>query len=307
MTSRSTPILKFHGVRGSRPTHEINRLGYGGNTTCIEVDTGHDFFLLVDAGSGLQRLQQSCALSPNRKRIHLLITHTHWDHILFLPLLPQLGDPDFEIFIYAPDVGPHKFETLFNVLTKKGRIPIPWSGVKCKLKFQRVRPNDSFLIEGKVKISAFQVNHQHVTLSYKLGLPDKSLVIMTDTAKLNANNILGHGMKEQVQLIGEKAFISDYNASIINFLRGVDYLIFDTHFNEQNLRMNWGHGTPELALELASASGIKKLFLFHHAPEDDDNVVARKQDHTRHHPIAIQHEIDVINAREGDEWRILSA
>lgn len=307
MRSKASPTLKFHGVRGSRPTHEISRLGYGGNTTCIEIDTGHDFFLVVDAGSGLQRLQQSCSKSPNRKRIHLLITHTHWDHILFLPLMPQLSDPEFEIYLYAPDVGDQSFESLFNILTKKGRLPITWSGVKCKLTIQRINPNESFLIEGKVKVSTFQVNHQHVTLSFKIGLANRSLVVMTDTAELNSLNILGQGMKERARLIGDQAFVTEYNERIINFLSGVDYLIFDTHFNEHNVRVDWGHGTPELGLNLASAAGIKKLFLFHHAPEDDDTEVARKQDRTRHHPIALRHAIDVINAREGDEWRILSA
>jgi ribonuclease BN (tRNA processing enzyme) len=307
MNNKPVSILKFHGARGSRPVHSTTTQAYGGNTTCLEIDAGHDFFLVIDSGTGLSHLQKSLQRSPNRKKIHFLITHTHWDHIASLPFLPQFSDPDFEISIHAPDVGDMPFSQLFNLLVKHSRLPILWTAPRCKLNFFRIRPGETFLIESKVKVSTFQVNHQHITLAYKIGLADSSVAIVTDTALLNPQNILGQGMASKASKIGMDNFVREYEENLINFLKGVDSVVFDTHFNEQNLRIDWGHCTPQLALHYCAKAGVKKLFMFHHAPEDDDHAVALKQDLTRHHQVALQHQIEVINAREEDEWLIRSA
>jgi len=47
--------LKFWGVRGSIATPVRENLGYGGNTTCIEVRTPGDV-LIIDGGTGLRNL-----------------------------------------------------------------------------------------------------------------------------------------------------------------------------------------------------------------------------------------------------------
>lgn len=305
MTNRKNPKIKFHGVRGSRPVHQSSFLGYGGNTTCIEIETGDDFTLIIDAGTGLQKVASNLLQTPHKKKIHFLLTHTHWDHILHLPLLPQFSQPDFEITIHSPDVGETSFETLFKKMVTIGRLPVIWVPPKCRLTFHRVVPGESFLIENKLKISAYQVNHQHITLGYKFGFQESSLAVITDTAIMRPDNILGQDMQDLAQKIGLESFISLYNKGLIDFLRGVDCLVFDTHFNEQNLRPDWGHATPELALECCIKAGIKRLFLFHHAPEDNDHVVAKKQAHVRQTALPLG--IDVQNAREEDEWPLLSA
>jgi phosphoribosyl 1,2-cyclic phosphodiesterase len=280
-------------------------MGYGGNTTCVEIEAADDFTLVIDAGTGLQKIARSLLQNPHKKKMHILLTHTHWDHILHLPLMPQFSQPDFEITIHAPDVGETSFETLFSKMVAVGRLPVLWSTPKCRLIFHRVSPGESFLIENKIKISSYQVNHQHITLGYKFGFQGSSIAVITDTAVMRPDNILGQGMLETAQKIGSENFISLYNNGLIEFLRGVDCLVFDTHFNEQNVRPDWGHATPELALNVCVKAGIKRLFLFHHAPEDNDHAVAKKQDHTRQ--LALPHGIDVLNAREEDEWPLLSA
>jgi ribonuclease BN (tRNA processing enzyme) len=307
MNTKKISTLKFLGARGSRPVHSTHTMIYGGNTTCLEIDTMHDFFLVIDAGTGLKNFQTSVSRRPNLKKIHLLITHTHWDHILSLPLLPQFQDPTFEISIYAPQTSNKSFEEIFQQMLQVGRLPFTWTMPRCKLNFINIDAKQSFLIEGKVKVSTFQVNHQHTTLAYKLGLPESSLAVITDTAVLNENNILGHGMYEQSNRVGVSKFVQEYNKQLLEFIRGVDALVFDTHFNEENLRMDWGHATPELALECCAKGGIKKLFMFHHAPEDDDQSVALKQEQVRHHPLTLKYAIQIINAREEDEWPIRSA
>jgi ribonuclease BN (tRNA processing enzyme) len=114
-------------------------------------------------------------------------------------------------------------------------------------------------------------------------------------------------MASRAEKIGAEKFAQEYDGNLTKFLKGVDAVVFDTHFNEQNLRIDWGHATPQLALDCCAKAGVKKLFMFHHAPEDNDHAVALKQDLACHHTIALRHKIEVINAREEDEWTIRSA
>src|SRR5438067_11748951 len=80
--------IKFWGTRGTRPTPGRRTLRYGGNTTCIEVLDQEGNLLIIDSGSGIAELGST--FSPTEPlKAHLLITHTHLDHIqgftFFLP------------------------------------------------------------------------------------------------------------------------------------------------------------------------------------------------------------------------------
>ena len=298
-------ILKFHGVRGSRPIHQTDITGYGGNSACLEIETGLDLTLIIDGGTGLQHLSGRSSDHPKHKKIHILITHTHWDHVLFLPFLKQLTLQHHEIHIHAPDVDDKPFSDLFEKLFAMGRIPIPRPSIKANLTFHRLAPAQEFLIEGKIKVSTFQVNHQHTTLGYKISHGESSVAIITDAAVVTGGNHLGKGMAARSRDIGKDAFEKEYNDKLVAFLRGVHSLVFDTHFNAKNLKNDWGHSTPEIAVDLCAKSGIKRLFMFHHAPEDNDTKVALKQTHAR--ALAIQFGIEVINAREEEQWPLKSA
>src|SRR5437660_11704258 len=76
--------IKFWGTRGTRPTPGRRTLRYGGNTTCIEVRDRENNMLIIDSGSGIAELGNAC--SPTEPlQAHLLITHTHLDHIQGFP------------------------------------------------------------------------------------------------------------------------------------------------------------------------------------------------------------------------------
>src|SRR6266516_4243402 len=82
VSSRSTLLFKFWGVRGSIPTPGPTTVHYGGNTSCVEV-RADGVIIILDAGSGIRRLGLALAAEFKDQPIDvtLLITHTHWDHI----------------------------------------------------------------------------------------------------------------------------------------------------------------------------------------------------------------------------------
>ena len=82
--------LRFWGVRGSIPVPGSSTVGYGGNTSCIEVRADGEIIVL-DAGSGMRglgiALEEEFGARPIK--LTLLISHTHWDHIQGLPFFRQ--------------------------------------------------------------------------------------------------------------------------------------------------------------------------------------------------------------------------
>ena len=58
----------------------------GGNTTCFEVGISEKEVFIFDAGTGIRELGKKLISEKNLK-IHIFISHFHWDHIQGLPFL----------------------------------------------------------------------------------------------------------------------------------------------------------------------------------------------------------------------------
>ena len=83
--------LKFWGTRGSIPKPGPGTARYGGNTSCVEIRSSNGTLLIVDCGTGAHALGQSLlASNPKGVRGHILISHTHWDHIQGIPFFAPL-------------------------------------------------------------------------------------------------------------------------------------------------------------------------------------------------------------------------
>src|SRR4030095_6420336 len=88
--------IRFWGTRGSIAKPGPSTVRYGGNTSCVEVRAG-DTLIVLDCGTGAHELgQQIVAANPEPVRGHMLISHTHWDHIqgfpFFAPLFRASGE-----------------------------------------------------------------------------------------------------------------------------------------------------------------------------------------------------------------------
>lgn len=292
--------LKLLGVRGSRPTHRRGLLSYGGNSTSLEFTfDGEDFHIFLDGGTGLVNRGHELR-DVKGKKFNFLITHTHWDHILGFPFFKPIYEPSNELHFYASNTSRSSFNDLFFGLQRSVNLPVPRDAIKANLNFNAVRPAAPFLIGGKVQVDTYQLNHQGVTLGYKLRYGADSVAIITDTAPIESGNYLGEGMAERAATMLPADFEKEFDSGLVAFLRGVHTVVFDTHFTEANLKADWGHSTPPRALELARKAGIKRLILFHHAPEEMDPAVDDKVLSVLH--ASCQAGVETFAAREGDEW-----
>lgn len=290
--------LKFLGVRGSRPTHKVDLLGFGGNSTCLEFYTGYDDrYLFLDGGSGL--VHRGRSLKESHKKYYFVITHTHWDHVLGFPLFEPLYDTTNQFIIYASTWSCETMKNLFYGPRSALHSPIPINRARASVSFRPIDPGDSFTVFKDVSADCFQLNHQGITLGYRIRQGGYDAAVITDNAPIGGGNYLGSGMKAKAQP-DPKRFESDFDEQLIKFLQGCHTVVFDTHFTEENLKVDWGHSTPERALDFCIKAGVKRLILFHHAPEDMDTQVRKKVNGIS--DLAESHGIEVFAAREGDEW-----
>src|SRR2546425_1027704 len=88
------------GTRGSVAAPGPETARYGGNTSCVEVRGTDGTVLILDAGTGIRRL--GAALPRTLRRVDLLLTHLHMDHLQGLGFFAPLYNPAMEVHIWGP-------------------------------------------------------------------------------------------------------------------------------------------------------------------------------------------------------------
>ena len=85
------------------------------------------------------------------------------------------------------------------------------------------------------------------------------------------------------------------------FLAGADLVIHDAQYSlaEYAQKVGWGHSPAEYVVDAALAAGARRLALFHHDPQRDDDGVDRFVAASRERAAAAAGALDVFGAAEG--------
>jgi phosphoribosyl 1,2-cyclic phosphodiesterase len=89
--------VKFWGTRGSVASPGRSTARYGGNTSCVEVMGEDGTRLVLDAGTGIRELGST--LPKDQRRVDVLLSHLHLDHIQGLGFFAPLFDASMEVHI----------------------------------------------------------------------------------------------------------------------------------------------------------------------------------------------------------------
>jgi phosphoribosyl 1,2-cyclic phosphodiesterase len=272
--------IRFWGVRGSIPVPGPQTNRYGGNTSCVQVIPKDGPMIIIDAGTGLRRLGKDLMQGPfseGRGAAHLLISHTHWDHIQGLPFFSPLYQDGNRFYVYARQRDDTHLRAVFASQTEDPYFPVPFNAVKADVSFRELVEGARFEISG-VKVSCTRLNHPWIAMAYRLDCDGASIVYATDTAPFTDILLENEFIKTPPRAGGplnpeHAAKLQEMRDGLVDLCMGADFLIYDTQFtpDEYRSRPHWGHSTPDDAIEIAMAAKVKTLALFHHAPERTDD------------------------------------
>ena len=260
--------FRFWGVRGSIASPGSRTVRYGGNTTCIEVRTGQNALLILDAGSGIYPLGESL-LGSEAVEAHLLITHSHWDHINGLPMFEPLFDPRTRCHVYG---GPENrtgrsIEHVFEVQFQHSYFPISEAQLAAGLQFRTLTDSESFDI-ADARVSTVLMNHPIPNFGYRIDCGGKSLFFTGDHEPF-----LNPHPPNTTRFAEHQVWIDQRSALIDAALKDVDALIVDCTYTQAEYppKTGWGHGTFDSALALAKRVGARQLYCTHHLPNRSDD------------------------------------
>ena len=288
-------LVRFWGTRGSLAKPGPATVRYGGNTSCVEVRSAAGTLVVIDCGTGAHDLGHALMAGPNQPlRGHLLISHTHWDHIQGIPFFQPLFAPDNEWDIYAPhSLGQSIRDTL------AGQMQYTYFPVTLEALGAKIRYHD--LVEGVFQLGDITVrsrylNHPALTLGYRLEADGVSVVYSCD------HEPFSH------QPSADKTVTSDQDRRHADFLREADLVIHDAQYTatEYANKIGWGHSTAEFAVDICNAVGVKQLALTHHDPMRDDDAVDRIIVAMRDRISASGQPLHVFAAAEGDTIELQS-
>jgi phosphoribosyl 1,2-cyclic phosphodiesterase/ActR/RegA family two-component response regulator len=293
--------LKFWGVRGSIPTPGADTAWYGGNTSCVEVRVGGEIIVL-DSGSGIRPLGRALMAEFGARPIHLslLITHTHWDHIQGFPFFRPAYDPKNQVTVFGFEGARQGLQSTLSSQMESPYFPISLQQMPGHISFEEVKGLD-FKV-GSVPVQAQFLNHPGACTGYRLKTPGGDISYLPDVELFQRLRSTGEaeGALQQPQ---ERHFASEQDRRVVEFIQDSEALILDAQYNaaEYQTHAGWGHSCAEDAVAFALRAGVKRLFLFHHDPDHNDDeisrMVARAREMTANHGSSLV----VEAAREGFE------
>jgi ribonuclease BN (tRNA processing enzyme) len=231
--------------------------------------------LILDAGSGIRELHPSHL--AHAKRIHILLTHLHLDHLEGLGFFAPLRAAGKEVHIWGPPSPVRGLAERVGRYLSPPLFPLQLSDLDANIAFHDVPDGEWEL--GGARIRAQHVIHLGPTVGYRIEHDGCSLAYIPD-----------HEPALGAELAASQAdWISGYTLA-----HAADILLHDAQYTEDEYaaRIGWGHSSLDAAVSFALAAHVRRLVLFHHDPVHSDadlevmlNAARRRWDGAGEEPV----------------------
>jgi CheY-like chemotaxis protein/ribonuclease BN (tRNA processing enzyme) len=286
--------IRFWGTRGSLATPGPGTLRYGGNTSCVEARTASGTLIVLDCGTGAHGLGRALAAGGAPVRGHLMITHTHWDHIQGFPFFAPLFGRDNEWDIYAPGGLGQQLERTLAGQMEYTYFPVTLSQLGATIRYHDLVEGDFALDD--VRVVTKYLNHPALVLGYRLEVGSVAVVYSSDHephvpwASMDGAGVTGGGPAAHREDLRH-----------VEFLAGADLIIHDAQYDlgEYRDKIGWGHTPAECAVDYALAARARRLAVYHHDPMRDDAGVDSLVEVCRRRVAAAGGRLEVFGAAEG--------
>lgn len=227
------------GTRGAIPRASAEFMEFGGNTSCFCVDCG-DELVIFDAGTGLVELGSRLSGQGSVKRIHLLVSHLHLDHITGLTAFQPMQDPSFEIHLYGEGRDGAPFREQLGLIMSPPYWPVGFRDCRARLTFHEIGPGQRFSLADGLTVDTLRANHPNQSLIYRL-----------------------EGMGKRVVYTLDCEMESGMEARLADFARDCSLLVWDANFTAADLMPGWGHSTWEQGAALGQKANAALVLMTH--------------------------------------------
>jgi ribonuclease BN (tRNA processing enzyme) len=248
--------INLWGVRGSMQTFSPETKNYGSRTSCVMVSE-EDHILILDAGSGIQQYN---SIDFSKKRIDVLLTHLHMDHILGLGFFSPFFDPGKEVHIWGPTNTSQSLRSRLSRYLSPPLFPVLLRDLPCKLTFHEIG-NSEFEVEN-FKIKTNYIIHPGPTVGFRVSGKNSVFTYLPDHEPALGRDGMIHDTK----------WISGFDLAFRS-----DLLFHDGQYTveEYQDKKGWGHSSMKDAILFATLSSAKHLLIAHHDPGHSDEQLSK--------------------------------
>ncbi len=280
----------FWGTRGSIAKAGPSTVRYGGNTSCVEIGSADGEVIVVDCGTGAHGLGLDLLERSGGEPVsgHILISHTHWDHIQGLPFFAPLFQEGARWDIYGPSGADSSLSDILAGQMEYRYFPVAIDQLDAGVVYHDLVEGSLSL--GGVRVTTRYLNHPALTLGYRFESDGATIVYASDHEPHAPELAAGGGVQA-----------NRHDDAHAGFAEGADLLIHDAQYlaEEYPARHGWGHSTVEYVLEVARRAGVGTLALFHHDPTRTDDQVDALLADARTTAARIGFSGEVVGAQEG--------
>jgi phosphoribosyl 1,2-cyclic phosphodiesterase len=286
MESKDGIKVRFWGVRGSYPTPGSDTARYGGNTACVEIEAG-GVNLILDSGTGIIALGQAVMNRRREERqngrvssnVFLLFSHYHHDHIQGFPFFTPVYVPGMNVHIFGPDFsGSSPLKTLKDLM-QPHYFPVRLADLNASLSFQVL--NETVVLLLGEAVGGMKV----VQAKSDEAKRDDVVRVKVLRSYAHPGGVLHFRVEWQdcaVVYASDTEGYVDGDRRLTDFAHGADLLIHDAQYTDEHylgllagvpVTQGYGHSTISMACQVARTALVKRLALFHHAPEYSDAML----------------------------------
>ncbi len=283
------------GTRGSLPVANPGMRQTGGNTTCYEVRSTclpAGVHVVIDGGTGFLPFANE-ALQRGMTELHLFHTHYHHDHTQGVLIAPPIFMPQLEMHIYGTKDRSFGPKQVYERIMEPPFHPVSFGTISQHIAFHPIElpptrvilihPIGGQLILEKERFVHYDEEKKPVPFgqghAYSL---DECLVVLMHWTE-HPERTITYRFEERPTgkvfvLLTDEEVRAGIPTTLIEFLSGADLLIQDVQYSQEEYekggKAGFGHGTPEYAVRLATATGVKRIGFTHHDPLSNDSRVA---------------------------------
>jgi ribonuclease BN (tRNA processing enzyme) len=221
----------------------------------VEVRPDDGSLVILDSGTGIRALGASLD-SAVPKRIDILLSHLHLDHLEGLGFFAPLWSSETELHIWGPSSPTRSLSDRISQYLSPPLFPVRLAEVPARIELHDA-PAEPWTL-GSATITARPIIHRGPTVGYRIEDGGRSLAYLTD---------------HEPALSVDLATVPPEWVSGFEVAAGADVLIHDCQYTEAEYpdRAGFGHSSTEHVADFARLAGARRLLLFHHDPNHSDD------------------------------------